>query len=76
MMLGLAGDRLVFNHPGNVFQCDELYFASFSPNLMPPSALIRLGSLVLEMWVNGFAFHSLGIHPCTVNTYGWFSGKY
>jgi hypothetical protein len=26
---------------GAVFSCDELYFASFTPNLMPPSALIQ-----------------------------------
>lgn len=40
-MLGLETDRLVWNDPGLVFRCKELYFASFTPNLMPPSALIR-----------------------------------
>lgn len=43
-MLGLDTDRFVWNDPGLVFRCKELYFASFTPNLMPPNALIRLGS--------------------------------
>ena len=29
------------NAPGRVFRCKELYFASFTPNLMPPGALLR-----------------------------------
>ena len=47
VMLGLAPSRMVRNSPGSVFHCKELYFASFTPNLMPPSALLRQSLLPL-----------------------------